>query len=66
MPARPSHEVFGCALGIPDLMTAILFVALGTSMPDLFASKIAATQDTAKGVHRVITVTCVPYYIMVL
>lgn len=38
-------EVFGCSLGIPDLITAIIFVALGTSMPDLFASKSAACDD---------------------
>merc|ERR1719238_1794591 len=38
-------ELFGCVIGMPDLLTAISFVALGTSMPDLFASKAAATQD---------------------
>jgi len=38
-------ELFGCVLGIPDIITAITFVALGTSMPDLFASKVAATED---------------------
>eukprot|EP00927_Polykrikos_kofoidii_P005262 TRINITY_DN12095_c0_g7_i1.p1 TRINITY_DN12095_c0_g7~~TRINITY_DN12095_c0_g7_i1.p1 ORF type:complete len:1028 (+),score=179.75 TRINITY_DN12095_c0_g7_i1:91-3174(+) len=38
-------ELFGCVLEIPDAVTAITFVALGTSMPDLFASKTAATQD---------------------
>ena len=27
------------------MITAITFVALGTSMPDLFASKVAATGD---------------------
>jgi len=37
--------LFGCVLSMPDLLTAISFVALGTSMPDLFASKTAATQD---------------------
>merc|ERR1719199_2109339 len=36
---------FGCVLGQSPMMTAITFVALGTSMPDLFASKTAATQD---------------------
>lgn len=38
-------ELFGCVLGIPDIITAITFVALGTSMPDLFASLSAATED---------------------
>lgn len=38
-------EIFGCCLGFTNLITAISFVALGTSMPDLFASKVAATQD---------------------
>ncbi|XP_030371111.1 sodium/calcium exchanger 3 isoform X2 [Scaptodrosophila lebanonensis] len=36
---------FGCALGIKDSVTAICFVALGTSIPDTFASLIAAKQD---------------------
>ncbi|XP_045776926.1 sodium/calcium exchanger 3 isoform X2 [Maniola jurtina] len=36
---------FGCTLGIKDSVTAILFVALGTSIPDTFASKVAAIQD---------------------
>ncbi|CAK0870853.1 unnamed protein product, partial [Prorocentrum cordatum] len=37
--------LFGCVLGVPDEVTAITFVALGTSLPDLFASKTAAVQD---------------------
>merc|ERR1740130_2435496 len=36
---------FGCSLNMPDQITAITFVALGTSLPDTFASKTAATQD---------------------
>ncbi|XP_017768550.1 PREDICTED: sodium/calcium exchanger 1 isoform X2 [Nicrophorus vespilloides] len=36
---------FGATLGIKDSVTAILFVALGTSIPDTFASKVAAIQD---------------------
>ncbi|XP_016983742.1 sodium/calcium exchanger 3 isoform X3 [Drosophila rhopaloa] len=36
---------FGCALNIKDSVTAILFVALGTSIPDTFASMIAAKHD---------------------
>ncbi|XP_031629723.1 sodium/calcium exchanger 1 isoform X2 [Contarinia nasturtii] len=36
---------FGCTLGIKDSVTAIVFVALGTSVPDTFASKVAAIQD---------------------
>ncbi|XP_059471223.1 sodium/calcium exchanger 1 isoform X2 [Neocloeon triangulifer] len=36
---------FGCTLGIRDAVTAISIVALGTSIPDTFASKVAAIQD---------------------
>ncbi|XP_018319809.1 sodium/calcium exchanger 3 isoform X2 [Agrilus planipennis] len=36
---------FGATLGILDGVTAICFVALGTSIPDTFASKVAAIQD---------------------
>eukprot|EP00397_Hematodinium_sp_SG-2012_P011321 GEMP01011457.1.p1 GENE.GEMP01011457.1~~GEMP01011457.1.p1 ORF type:complete len:822 (+),score=160.59 GEMP01011457.1:124-2589(+) len=35
-------SLFGCVCGIDDGITAITFVALGTSLPDLFASKSAA------------------------
>jgi len=38
-------ELFGCVLDVPDSVTAITFVALGTSMPDLFASQTAAATD---------------------
>jgi len=38
-------ELFGCVLDVPDAVTAITFVAMGTSMPDLFASQSAALQD---------------------
>lgn len=37
--------IFGCLLGISDGVTAITFVALGTSLPDTFASKSAAQCD---------------------
>merc|ERR1711865_353608 len=37
--------IFGCLLGLDDAITAISFVALGTSLPDTFASKSAATAD---------------------
>merc|ERR1719262_1041083 len=37
--------LLGCTLGVPDSITAITFVALGTSLPDTFASKTAAQQD---------------------
>ena len=37
--------IFGCLLGMKDLVTAITFVALGTSLPDLFASKQATISD---------------------
>ncbi|KAJ3649278.1 hypothetical protein Zmor_021030 [Zophobas morio] len=36
---------FGFTLGIEDSVTAIVFVALGTSIPDTFASKVAAIHD---------------------
>eukprot|EP00928_Gymnodinium_smaydae_P029617 TRINITY_DN22258_c0_g1_i1.p1 TRINITY_DN22258_c0_g1~~TRINITY_DN22258_c0_g1_i1.p1 ORF type:complete len:706 (-),score=81.05 TRINITY_DN22258_c0_g1_i1:203-2320(-) len=38
-------EIFGCVIGVPDEVTAITFVALGTSMPDLFASRESAVSD---------------------
>jgi solute carrier family 8 (sodium/calcium exchanger) len=38
-------KLLGCCMGIPDSITAITFVALGTSLPDTFASKAAAMQD---------------------
>merc|ERR1711871_947991 len=37
--------IFGCLVGLSDGITAITFVALGTSLPDTFASKTAAVQD---------------------
>lgn len=45
--------IFGCLVGLKDSITAISFVALGTSLPDTFASMIAAknskTADDAIG-----------------
>ena len=38
-------SIFGCLIGLKDAVTAITFVALGTSLPDLFASKTAATTE---------------------
>lgn len=35
----------GCTVGLKDAVTAISFVALGTSVPDTFASKVAAIND---------------------
>jgi Ca2+/Na+ antiporter len=35
----------GCLMGLPDTITAITFVALGTSLPDTFASMQAARGD---------------------
>jgi solute carrier family 8 (sodium/calcium exchanger) len=35
-------EILGCILGIDDSITAITLVALGTSLPDTFASMTAA------------------------
>lgn len=36
---------FGCTIGLADSVVAITFVALGTSLPDTFASKVAAVGD---------------------
>jgi len=36
---------FGCTIGLKDAVNAISFVALGTSLPDTFASKVAALND---------------------
>eukprot|EP00794_Sanderia_malayensis_P019950 gene19950-21904_t len=36
---------FGCTVGLADSVVAISFVALGTSLPDTFASKVAAIND---------------------
>jgi len=38
-------NLVGCCMGIEPEITAITFVALGTSLPDTFASKAAASQD---------------------
>jgi solute carrier family 8 (sodium/calcium exchanger) len=38
-------SIFGCLISLPDTITAITFVALGTSLPDTFASKTAAVGD---------------------
>jgi len=35
--------MFGCVIGLSKPVTAITFIALGTSVPDTFASKLAAT-----------------------
>lgn len=37
--------LFGCTAGVSKSLTAITFVALGTSLPDTFASKVAAQQE---------------------
>lgn len=37
--------LLGCALNVEGSITAITFVALGTSLPDTFASKAAAVAD---------------------
>lgn len=38
-------SMFGCTINLRDSVTAISFVALGTSVPDTFASKVAAVGD---------------------
>jgi Ca2+/Na+ antiporter len=40
-------SLMGCCMGLPDAITAITIVALGTSLPDLFASKVSAVEDPA-------------------
>ena len=41
-------SMLGCVIGIPDSVTAITLVALGTSLPDTFASMTACkTSDSA-------------------
>lgn len=46
-------SMFGCVIGLKPVVTAISFVALGTSLPDTFASRQAAleskTADAAIG-----------------
>lgn len=39
-------NLLGCSIGLKKSVTAITFVALGTSLPDTFASMAAAVQDT--------------------
>ncbi|CAG5125255.1 unnamed protein product [Candidula unifasciata] len=38
-------SIFGCLIRLEDSITAITLVAMGTSMPDTFASKTAATME---------------------
>mmetsp|Transcript_101068 Transcript_101068/g.157904 ORF Transcript_101068/g.157904 Transcript_101068/m.157904 type:complete len:200 (-) Transcript_101068:27-626(-) len=38
-------SLLGCCMGIPDDITAVTLVALGTSLPDTLASKAAAMAD---------------------
>jgi solute carrier family 8 (sodium/calcium exchanger) len=38
-------SILGCTLGISDPITAITLVAVGTSVPDTFASRIAAISE---------------------
>lgn len=37
--------IMGCLVGLKDSVTAITFVAMGTSLPDTFASRIAAQKE---------------------
>lgn len=39
-------KMLGCVVGIPDYTTAITLVALGTSLPDTYASVSATRNDT--------------------
>jgi len=38
-------SLMGCVIGLKPGVTAITFVAIGTSLPDTFASKTAATES---------------------
>lgn len=38
-------NLFGCVLGVKPSITAITFVAIGTSLPDTFASMVAAQAE---------------------
>lgn len=38
-------NMFGCCIGLKNTVTAITIVALGTSLPDTFASKTAAVSE---------------------
>ncbi|CAI5450514.1 unnamed protein product [Caenorhabditis angaria] len=38
-------SAFGCTVGLKDSVTALTLVAMGTSLPDTFASRTAAVQD---------------------
>ena len=38
-------NVFGCLVNLKPAVNAITLVAMGTSLPDLFASKTAAVQE---------------------
>ncbi|EKX46956.1 hypothetical protein GUITHDRAFT_41650, partial [Guillardia theta CCMP2712] len=38
-------SLFGCVVGLEDAVTAITIVALGTSLPDTFASMLAISSD---------------------
>ena len=47
-------NLLGCAIGLKNSVVAITLVALGTSLPDMFASRAAALGDkTADAVRRV-------------
>jgi len=49
-------EMFGCLVDLPDIVTAAVFVALGTSVPDLFAS-IGAAVDSPDADAAIVNVT---------
>ncbi|KAF4518915.1 hypothetical protein B566_EDAN006753 [Ephemera danica] len=38
-------SIFGCIVNLEDSVTAITLVAMGTSLPDMFASRAAAVQE---------------------
>eukprot|EP00798_Chlamydomonas_sp_ICE-L_P000611 gene611-2040_t len=38
--------MFGCSVGLSEVMTGVSIVALGTSLPDTYASRMAAINDS--------------------
>lgn len=64
----PIASMFGCAVGLSDLMTAIVFVAIGTSLPDTFASHQAAVQadDADAAIGNVTGSNCVNVFLGML
>ena len=48
--------LFGCSITLTPATNAIVFVALGTSMPDLFASMTAAQARGDDSLHHELSI----------